>query len=87
MKGCLTQQDIEALVAGALPIRRTASAERHLVKCERCRTAVADARENEDFLARVRDAEELGRLGRDIAHRAVPDTTVVKGLTSAPPVR
>lgn len=87
MKGCLTQQDIEALAAGTLPTRRTASAERHLVKCDRCRTMLADAKEDEAFLARVRDAEELGRLGRDIAHRAAPATTVVEGLTSAPPVR
>lgn len=86
MKGCLTQQDIEALVAGTLPTRRTPTIERHLVKCEHCRTAVAEARGNEEFLARVRDAEELGRLGRDIAHRAPPATTVVRGLTSAPPV-
>lgn len=87
MKGCLTQQDIEALAAGTLPARRTASAERHLVKCERCRTVLAEARGNEEFLARVRDAEELGRLGRDIAHRAAPATTVVRDLTSAPPVQ
>ena len=87
MKGCLTQQDIEALVGGTLPTRRTASTERHLVKCERCQTTVGEAKQNEEFLARVRDAEELGRLGRDIAHRAAPDTTVVKGFTSVPPAR
>ncbi|MCH7701992.1 MAG: zf-HC2 domain-containing protein, partial [Planctomycetes bacterium] len=84
---CLAQQAVEALVGGTLPTRRTAAIERHLVKCERCRTSLAEARENEEYLARVRDAEELGRLGRDIAHRAAPQTTVAGDLPSAPPAR
>lgn len=87
MKGCLSQQDIDAFMAGSLSARKTSAAGRHLSECRKCATALAEAEANEEYLRRLGDADDLAEVRRKIAESTAPETATTIGLTGVPSER
>lgn len=82
MSACLKQRDIEEFISGTLSARRTAAVRRHVAECEQCARAVGEAQANQEWLAKLRDGDELGDLRRRIADGAAAQTA--PGLTTPP---
>ncbi len=87
MKGCLNQQAIDALMAGSLSTRKTSAAGRHLSECRKCAAALAEAEANEEYLRRLRDADDLAAVRQKIAESTAPETAATIGLTDVPSER